>query len=781
MSRRNRIQPGKRRFHDRPRRRIDSPTRRSVYIERLESRRVLTGVSFNAGLLTVDGTGGNDSIVLSPTTDGLNVQVKLNGQVISNSNALNTITQIQVNGGDGNDVITVKSIDKPVNVDGGVDGGTGTNELSIIGHPSSNTFILDTSSVQVNGAAYLPTNVQLLTVNGQNANDNFIMNNLPAISTIIDGAGGVNSLQGRNADTTWNLLVSNGGTLGSSFHFGNIQNLTGGSKDDEFVFSAGKTINGTIDGGGGTGVDTVDFGNYTTPIILNLQSQSATGLGRFKNIETIDGGAAKDTIVGPNQSSTWNITGINSVVLQGLPINFTSFENLTGGNQSDTFHFDDGAFVMGRVDGGAGSNSMNFSAYMSLVTFNLQTSTFSSMGTGTFAHIQNVTGTANANTDLIGPNANTIWSITVGDRVTVSGIAFINIGSLTGGTKADTFLFEDETTITGTIDGREGTDLLKYSLYSSPITVDLTQSTATGAGTIANMEGVIGTSGSSDTLIGPDLGPGLGNTWTITANNVGNVNGFTFSGIDNLTGGPEDDTFVMTNGKVFTGNIDGGASTVSNTLDYSTYRTPVKVDLTVGTTTNITGHVTNISDVLGGTADDVLTGDGQDNLLRGNGGDDTIEGMDGNDILVGGAGNDKITGGSDDNTAPNNDGRDLLFGGAGKDALFGGAGEDILFAGTTSFDNNGTTQALLLTFWIRTDLNFATRVSELRAGTTGVTGMPTLNSTNVLADTSSDTLTGGHTNVTNAAGDDNLDWFFAKLSGPGQDTITDFSGGEQLN
>jgi hypothetical protein len=53
--------------------------------------------------------------------------------------------------------------------------------------------------------------------------------------------------------------------------------------------------------------------------------------------------------------------------------------------------------------------------------------------------------------------------------------------------------------------------------------------------------------------------------------------------------------------------------------------------------------------------------------------------------------------------------------------------------------------------------------------------MPTLDSTNVFNDTSSDKLTGGMNN----AGD--FDWYFADLAGSNKDTITDLAGGDALN
>jgi Ca2+-binding RTX toxin-like protein len=181
--------------------------------------------------------------------------------------------------------------------------------------------------------------------------------------------------------------------------------------------------------------------------------------------------------------------------------------------------------------------------------------------------------------------------------------------------------------------------------------------------------------------------------------------------------------------------------------------------------------------VLGGSADDTLIGDANGNLLWGNGGNDTIEGgidsanggVNNRDILVGGTGNDKITGGN---------GRDLILGGSGKDTLIGGDGDDILFSGTTTFDTDGTTQDLISTFWNTPDSatsSFSTRVSQLRNGTTGVANMPILNATTVFNDTSNDSLTGGP----NSAGAN--DWYFAKISGSNQDSISGFAGGDALN
>src|SRR5262245_34932583 len=91
-------------------------------IESLEPRTVLSGVTFVAGVLTVNGTDGNDSIAIARTADGTRVQVTFNGQVITAPvPLLADVNEIKVFGDEGNDLITVRNINKKVTVDGGAD------------------------------------------------------------------------------------------------------------------------------------------------------------------------------------------------------------------------------------------------------------------------------------------------------------------------------------------------------------------------------------------------------------------------------------------------------------------------------------------------------------------------------------------------------------------------------------------------------------------------------------------------------------------------------------
>src|SRR5207237_976257 len=133
-----------------------------------------------------------------------------------------------------------------------------------------------------------------------------------------------------------------------------------------------------------------------------------------------------------------------------------------------------------------------------------------------------------------------------------------------------------------------GTDTLNYAAYTTAVTVDLQNNTATGTGGIANIEALVGGTTAADTLIGSNA---ANNLWSITGTNTGNVNGFAFSGFENLSGGTAADTFAFTAGSSVDGTVAGNGGT--DTLDYTAFGAAVAVDLTTGSAT-ATGGFTGI-------------------------------------------------------------------------------------------------------------------------------------------------------------------------------------------
>jgi hypothetical protein len=182
-----------------------------------------------------------------------------------------------------------------------------------------------------------------------------------------------------------------------------------------------------------------------------------------------------------------------------------------------------------------------------------------------------------------------------------------------------------------------------------------------------------------------------------------------YSGFQNLSGGPGTTLFDFDDGATVSGNIDGG--TGLSTLSYASYQTSVIVNLQTSTATGVGGAVSNIQSVIGGDGG----GDfGLYNLLVGNGGN----------VLIGGNGR-----------------RNLLIAGGTASTLQGGGGEDLLIGGTTAYDTESDNASLIaiMSEWARTDEDYATRVGNLTSGS----GVPLLDATTVTGNGGGNTLLGG--------------------------------------
>ncbi|MGO4524854.1 calcium-binding protein, partial [Microvirga sp. 2MCAF35] len=155
----------------------------------------------------------------------------------------------------------------------------------------------------------------------------------------------------------------------------------------------------------------------------------------------------------------------------------------------------------------------------------------------------------------------------------------------------------------------------------------------------------------SDTLYGDD-----GNDWL----EGGIGNDIIFGGYDNdvIFGGNDND---LIRGGAGADTLDGGSGT--DTLDYSDDTFGIYIDLGTNTTSYglATGDViSNFENVAGGSAADVLIGNGGSNVLQGVNGADSLFAEGGNDIVYGGIDNDTLYGG---------DGNDTLFGEGGRDTF----------------------------------------------------------------------------------------------------------------
>ncbi|MDX2099713.1 MAG: CHAT domain-containing protein [Leptolyngbyaceae cyanobacterium bins.59] len=320
---------------------------------------------------------------------------------------------------------------------------------------------------------------------------------------------------GPNQLTNWTLTGTNTGSVaGVNFR---ATNLRGGSGNDTFVLG-NDAFAGGIDGGDGT--DTLNYAALNRSLTLNLEA--------LTNIEAVIGPtnpAFTNTLVGRNTTNTFTITGQNQGSVNGFA--FTNFANLTGGTGNDTFNLQSGGSLTGGIDGSGGTNTL--------------------------------AGAETANTfTLTGPTTGIL-----------NGTRFANIQNLLGGAANDTFAFTTGAEFRGAIDGRGGVNAIDYSSVVPPLIVDL--STLSG---LTNISQILATASQAGTLIGNNTD----NLWVLRGTNSGTVNGVSFSGFENIQGGPSTDTFIN-NTATLTGTLSDttGNSTLTGNLTANqiTLSTPV--------------------------------------------------------------------------------------------------------------------------------------------------------------------------------------------------------------
>jgi uncharacterized delta-60 repeat protein len=410
------------------------------------------------GELRVSGTSGADTIGITPFVGGM-VNVAINGAIVGTF-AQAGINKIVARGFGGNDTITVSNAFAiPVVLYGGdgndkLQGGSGHDSLFgeagndiLIGNGGDDTYTFaDAWGVDT-----------VTELNGQgNDSFNFAGVNTPVTFTVgstMTGVSGVNKVTASGgfienltgsaaldtlistvATNAWNISGNNSGTL-NKITFAGFENLTGSGGADTFSLAAGKSVTGVINGGYGT--NTLDYSNFGAPVAVNLQTKTATGIGGFNGVGVFKGSSAIDSLTGADANTTWQILATNTG--KAGMTSFSSFENLLGGALNDTFTFARGQGVSGSINGGAGLNTLNYSAYNTAVRVNLLLGT--ATGTAGVVAIANVTG-GSANDILVG---NSLANLLIGGSGRDILIGGLGIDNLQGG-------YGDDILIGGTTD-----------------------------------------------------------------------------------------------------------------------------------------------------------------------------------------------------------------------------------------------------------------------------------------------------------------------------------------
>jgi len=467
-----------------------------------------------------------------------------------------------------------------------------------------------------------------------------------------------------------------------------IENLIGGSGDDAIV---GNALDNLIIGGagsdimlGGGGIDTVSFAEKTQAVTASANGVSGDdgtageGDSIGLDVENLIGGAGDDvltgnaldnTLVGGMGADTFNGLGGTDTVSYAEKVSSvtasadgvaqddgtvgegdtiaTDIENLTGGSGSDTLMGNSSANVL---NGGGGNDTIE--GYAGADTF---------IGGGgsdtvTYAYISSlnpvsVTATLDGAIGNDGP---------AGEGDTISA----DVENLTGGGGDDTLIGNAGPNI---LMGGEGSDTLTGGLGADT----LLGNTGTAIYFDLGTKTVLGYPSRGDTVSYADHPVGVYVSLATTAAVAGAPGEGDSIGADisNVIGSPFDDTIV---GDEWLNNIDGGlgADTMSGGTNSNPLVPSVYTDDTVSYA-NRTNSVTVVANgaaaasgetsegdtvaadfetIVGGSGNDVLTGNSLNNKFDGGLGNDTMNGAEGDDYFVQEAGADTYNGGPGNDT-----------------------------------------------------------------------------------------------------------------------------------
>ena len=241
----------------------------------------------------------------------------------------------------------------------------------------------------------------------------------------------------------------------------------------------------------------------------------------------------------------------------------------------------------------------------------------------------------------MGPNANNTWDITAIDSGTLqsTGTGTVNFSAFeglsgyqgSGGTGNNTFAFSSGAIVSSFIRGRTGTgtNTLNYTGYNAnpvvtTVTVNLATTPATASGTnsgtpyvydLYNINVVIYPNG-NEVIYGSNT---QFNTWIITGQNAGTLNGTSFQNAAYLVGGALGDLFEFAGGYL-TGSITGGSGGSETVQSYNVSNTWTITGNNAGTLTEVltggseTDSFSNIPNLTAGSTSDTFIFDSGDGI-----------------------------------------------------------------------------------------------------------------------------------------------------------------------
>jgi VCBS repeat-containing protein len=204
------------------------------------------------------------------------------------------------------------------------DGGVDTIVLN--GNSASNAFEVRSDSLVLNGLSFFDHAVATRQINALGSSDTITVF---GGSATIDGGAATDTLVATGVGShDWQITAQNTGSLDGLVFFSSVEQLVGGAGADTFHLGDNGRITGSIDGGSGS-----------------------------------------DLLIAPNSANTWKIDVANGGTVKNT--NFIGLESLQGGSDADKFRMLPGGSFAGTIDGGSGTDLLDYSAYTTAVVVNL--------------------------------------------------------------------------------------------------------------------------------------------------------------------------------------------------------------------------------------------------------------------------------------------------------------------------------------------------------------------------------------------------------------------------
>jgi len=419
------------------------------------------------------------------------------------------------------------------------------------------------------------------TLIGANGNDTYVVTNTGVIvdETLYSGTDIVESSVSFTLGVgVENLTLTRGASIGKG---NTVMNIITGNSLSNIINDGGTAVQGdTLIGGKGN--DSYIMENNNDNIIENLGEGTDIAISYFNytlaaNIENLTlAGAVATIAVGNSLNNVITGNTLANIIDAGT----AGADVLKGGKGNDTYIIDhSGVSVIEVAVQGTDLVQSGVDYTLGLNLENL-----------TLIGVTAIKASGNNISNLITGNslANIIYSGTAGKD------------TLVGGTGADTYLI-DHTGVTIIENGGEGVDHIET-------TVSFTMS--------SNIEDMI--------LTGTAAINGIGNSGQniITGNSKNNILNAGTAGVDHLTGGKGNDTYIIDHSSVnITENAGEGTDLVQINLNYTLGSDLENLTLT-GTALTAEGN----------TLSNIIIGNTSDNFING--------GTEGKDTLIGGKGND---------------------------------------------------------------------------------------------------------------------------------------------